>query len=191
MRRDELNLDLERRRQAIELIQAFPGLHLSEIARRLGWSPMLAEYHLRVLERHDLISSIEEDHYRRYYAKVDREGLRVDALGAQDKRILALLRHPVRLHIVTYLANYGEGRNKEIAQSLNLSRPATSYQLGKLAKGGVAAKDEGDVYRLVDAAVVTKLLLAYKPPPDLVDNFRELWDRLGQANTRPPPSPPI
>lgn len=181
MRRDELDLDLERRRAILEMVQAFPGLHLSEIARRLDLSPMLAEYHLRTLERHDFVSSMQEDHYRRYYAKIDREGLRVDALGAQEKRLLALLRHPVRLHVLAYLAAHGSGRNKELAQELQLSRPATSYQLSKLLRAGVVTKDEADAYRLVDPATITRLLLAYKPPPDLVERFRGLFDRLASA----------
>lgn len=181
MRRDELNLDLERRRAILDLVQSFPGLHLSEIARRLDLSPMLAEYHLRVLEQHDFVSSIEEDHYRRYYAKVEHGGLRVDALGAQEKRLLALLRHPVRLHVLIYLAANERGRNKDIAKELGLSRPATSYQLARLLKAGVVVKDEEELYRLVDAATITRLLMTYKPPPDLVERFRGLWERLSAA----------
>jgi predicted transcriptional regulator len=179
--RNELDMDLERRRQVLSLVQSFPGLHLSEIARRLDWSPMLTEYHLRVLEKHDLVSSMEEDHYRRYYAKVEHGGMRVDVLGAQEKRLLALLRHPVRLHIITYLAAHGEGRNKDMATSLGLSRPATSYQLSKLLRAGVVTKDETDRYVLADAPTVTRLLLAYRPPDDLVERFRDLWDRLTPA----------
>lgn len=184
MRRDDLNLDLERRRAILELVRTYPGLHLSELARRLEWSPMLTEYHLRVLERHNLVSSIQEAHYRRYYAKTEREGLSIDTMGAHEKRVLALLRHPVRLHVVTYLAAEGHGRNKEIAKSLGLSRPATSYQLGKLHKAGIVLKNEQDVYRLADADTVTALLLAHKPPADLVEGFRDLWDRLSE----PPPA---
>lgn len=173
-----LDMDLEKRQAILRLVQEFPGLHLSEIARRLDWSPMLTEYHLRVLEKHELVSSMEEDHYRRYYATTEREGLRVDVLGAHEKRILALLRHPVRLHIVVFLAAHGEGRNKDIAASTGLSRPATSYQLVKLARAGVVVKAEGESYRLADADGVGRLLAAYRPPADLVEGFRALWDRL-------------
>lgn len=178
MGRDEVALELEGRRSLLELVQQFPGLHLSEIARRLNWSPMLAEYHLRVLEKSNLISSIQDEHYHRYYAKVEREGMRIDALGAQEKRVLAALRHVVRLHIATFLAVKGEGRNKEIAQSLGLSRPATSYQLSRLSRAGVVSKDAQDVYRLIDSSTVTRLLLLYKPPADHVERFRDLWDTL-------------
>jgi predicted transcriptional regulator len=179
--RDDLDMDLERRQAVLKLIQEYPGLHLSEIARRLQWSPMLTEYHLRMLEKHDLVSSMEEDHYRRYYAKVEQHGLRVDVLGTAEKRLLALLRHPVRLHIITFLAAHGEGRNRDMAESLGLSRPATSYQLARLLRAEVVTKDEGDRYRLVDKETILRLLRDYKPPADLVERFRTLWDRLYQA----------
>lgn len=181
MGRGELDLDLERRRRILELIQAYPGLHLSEIARRLDWSPMLAEYHLRVLEKHDLVSSVEEAHYHRYYARIEKEGMRVDALGAAEKRLLGMLRHPVRLHIVALLANQPGTRNKDVATALGLSRPATSYQLGRLLAAGIAAKDADDRYSLVDASTVTRLLLAYRPPSDQVERFKDLWDALGSS----------
>lgn len=178
MGRDELDMDLDKRQAILRLIQEFPGLHLSEIARRLEWSTMLTEYHLRVLEKHDMVSSLEEDHYRRYYAKVEQGGIRVDVLGAQEKRLLALLRHPVRLHLVTYLASNAAARNKDMAVALGLSRPATTYQLAKLLRAGVVQKDASDLYGLVDREGVRKLLLAFRPPDDVVERFRSLWDRL-------------
>lgn len=181
MRRDELNLDLDRRRQILELIQAYPGLHLSDLARRLDWTPMLAEYHVRILEQHGLISSLQEAHYHRYYARVQREGFQVDALGAQDKRILGLLRHPVRLHIAAYLAANIAARNKELANAIGMSRPAVTYQLGKLVKAGIVLKDGSDLYRLVDPTTVTRLLISYRPPEDVLSSFKDLWDRLGSA----------
>lgn len=181
MQRDELNLELERRRNILQLVQEFPGLHLSEIARRLQWSPVLAEYHLRMLERHDLIGSVQEAHYHRYFPKIEREGMKIDTLGAQEKRVLSLMRHPVRLHILVYLAAGQEGRNKDIARSLGLSRPATTYQLARLLREGLVAKDDQEVYHLVDAALVTRLLMMYQPPKDVVDQFKELWDKLSTA----------
>lgn len=182
MAREDLNMDLERRQAVLRLIQEYPGLHLSEIARRLDWSPMLAEYHLHMLEKHELVSSMEEDHYRRYYAKVEQHGIRVDPMGASEKRLLALLRHPVRLHIVTFLAAHGEGRNRDMAEALGLSRPATSYQLAKLLRSQVVAKDDADVYHLVDPEEILRLLRLYKPPEDLVERFRSLWDRLSPSS---------
>lgn len=181
MRRKELNLDLERRRAVLAVVEQYPGLHLSELARRLNWTPMLAEYHLHVLEKHQIVTSIEEDHYRRYYPRTEREGIRVDTMGAEDKRLLGLLRHPVRLHLATYLAVEGVGRNKEMAAQLGLSRPATTYQLSRLAKAGVVAKDEEDVYHLVEPDRVVRLLMAHQPPPDTVESFKALWDRLRSA----------
>lgn len=186
MRRDELDLDLERRRLILELVQVYPGLHLSEIARRLSWSPMLAEYHLHLLERHELLTSLEEGNYHRYYAKIEREGMKIDALGAQEKRVLALLRHPVRLHLAVFLATQPARRNKEIAKELALSRPAVSYQLAKLAKAGLVAKDAEDLYRLAEPALITRLLLIYRPPQDQVERFRDLWDRLSGTTPIPP-----
>lgn len=171
-------MELARRRAILELLEEFPGLHVSEIARRLEWSPMLAEYHLRVLAKHDLVSRVEDDRYHRYYAKVEREGMRVDALGAREKRVLGMLRHPVRLHILTYLAVEGRGRNRDMARSLGLSRPATSYQLGRLLKAEIVTRDDAGVYELVEMDQVVRILLAFKPPSDLVEGLGDLWDRL-------------
>ena len=50
-------LAVRARRALYEFVRASPGYHLREIARSTNLSITLADYHLRFLERHELVSS--------------------------------------------------------------------------------------------------------------------------------------
>jgi predicted transcriptional regulator len=50
-------LAVRARKALYEFVRASPGYHLREIARALGLSITLADYHLRFLEKHELVSS--------------------------------------------------------------------------------------------------------------------------------------
>jgi len=59
--------ELKIQKQIHSIIKKNPGLHLSKVAEMLQISIPLALYHLRYLEKNDLITSVKEEGYLRYY----------------------------------------------------------------------------------------------------------------------------
>ena len=157
-----------------------PGLHLSEIARRLQWSTPLAEYHLRILERGGWVTATQVGQLRCYFPRA-RPGQPAAAAGvvaAGQRDRLALVRHPVRMHIVALLARSPGGRNRDIAKAVGLSRPAASHHLARLLRGGVVERGPDGRYQLARADELLPLLRSHPPPPDHVGRFQALWDDL-------------
>lgn len=79
-----------------ELIQKNPGLHLSKISELMNMRLSLAQYHLLNLEHDNLIISVTEGGYKRYYVKDS-------TIGTEEKKLLALLRQEIPLKIVLFL----------------------------------------------------------------------------------------
>lgn len=174
-------LELETRRDIYELVRSAPGLHMREIQRRLDLSIALVEYHLRFLEEAGVITSIAEEGYRRYYPALEgREGPAL-TIGAQQRRVLSLLRQVIPLRITLFLMTKESASLTEMSTELGMSPSRLSFHLKKLVGRGVVrrlARSEGRGYALVDRPGLARLLIAYRPTPDMLDEVAELWDSL-------------
>jgi predicted transcriptional regulator len=175
---DERVLDVETRRDIFELIQSNPGLHMREIARRLDMQLSLAEYHLNYLEDNNIIYTIKEGRYNRYYVDEDLEDRKVKLSGA-EKRILHLLRQEVPLKIVVDLLECGRLTHKELKAAVEVSGSTLTYHLKKLVKAEIVikvrrGKDKGFV--LQDERMVVKILVLGKvKAPSQIENFEKMW----------------
>ncbi len=173
-------LELETRRDIYDLVRRTPGLHMREIQRQLDLSIALTEYHLRQLENADLIISIMEEGYKRYYPTTGVDGGTL-ALGGDERRMVGLFRQSIPLRVTLLLLNRDSATNSEIADGLDISRSRLSFHLNKMMRQGVLrklARSEGRGYALVDRNKTLKLLIAYRPSPDLLDECADLWDSL-------------
>ncbi len=180
IRRDDL-LELESRRRVFEYVQKFPGLHLREIARGTELHPNHVKYHLQYLQKHDLVSSRKEDGYWRFFPREEGSvGLR-ETVGADKKKILALLRQPVPLHTVLVLLERNQASQGELAQAVGVAQATLHYHLGKMEREALVMswKDGRErYYRLADERVVAELLLRFRPPDALVQGFLDAWETL-------------
>jgi DNA-binding MarR family transcriptional regulator len=90
------------RHQVLALLRASPGLHLREVARRLGTTTTNASYHLRMLEKHGLICS-ERTHGKRVYVPASgrEEHARNIARSVALQSSRASILRDVTLHVGT------------------------------------------------------------------------------------------
>ena len=173
-------LELEIRRDIYDLVRRTPGLHMREIQRQLDLSIALTEYHLRQLEGAELILSIMEEGYKRYYPTTGADGGKL-ALGGDERRMVGLFRQSIPLQVTLLLLNRDNATNSEIADELGISRSRLSFHLNKMMRQGILrklARSEGRGYALIDHNKTLKLLIAYRPSPDLLDECADLWDSL-------------
>jgi predicted transcriptional regulator len=174
-------LELETRRDIYDLVRTEPGLHMRELQRRLDLSIALTEYHLRQLEDSGLVVSITEEGYKRFYPTTGVDGGELRSLGGDERRMLGLFRQSIPLRIALFLLNDEPATNSQIADSLGVSRSRLSFHLNKMLRQSVIKKltrSEGKGYVLVDRDRTLKLLIAYRPSRDLLDECADLWDSL-------------
>jgi predicted transcriptional regulator len=164
----ESSLDI--RRRILRRLEAFPGLHLREVARQEGLSEALAGYHLDALVAQGDLEERVEANYRRFYPT--RGATPTD----EERALLGVLRQPAPLEIVVFLFDRDEATHAEITGQLGLSKSTVSYHLHKLVEAGLVAPVEGRPgFRLVDAKRIGRLLIKWEPTRDATDRFSRLW----------------
>lgn len=174
-------LDQDVRRQIYEHVHEYPGLHLSEIARQTDLTTNHAKYHLRVLEKRDLVTSIRRDGYWRFFPKENGTTITQETVDRGDKEILSLLRRPVPFKITVYLLQEGQGYNEQFADVAEVSPSTSHYHLEKMEDAGILDKRrEGRsvIYELTEPDRMRALVAEYEPPDALVEGFLEAWDPL-------------
>lgn len=171
-------LEVETRRLVLDLVRDKPGLHMREIARRLKLSTSLVEYHLRALITDEMINSMKEGGYRRFYPGDDlRERVR---LTREQKRKLNLLRQRVPLDIICLLLESSPLKHREIKEELDISPSTLSYHLNRMVRVGLLKKiraGQRKGYHLNDRRETVWILMTGDvSPPTVVDGLIETWD---------------
>lgn len=180
VKRDDL-LALDARRLVYEQVARYPGLHLSEIARGTVMDVNHVKHHLRYLEKHGLVSSQREGGYWRFYPRREGPLGQQEAVGADEKKVLALLRRPLPLHVTLLLLNHEELNHARLSGLTGAAHGTMHYHLKRLEKEGVVeSRKEGRerLYSLREKERVLRLLLEHRPPDRLVAGFLEAWEAL-------------
>ena len=165
-------IDLEIRRTIYNLIIENPGLHARKIAEILNIQGQLADYHLAYLEKSDLITSVKEEGFRRYYAK--------GSIGISEMKILSVLRRETALRIVMYLLDHPGALYKDLYTKLAMLKSGLTYHLKRLQNHGIIREqvDGNDKrYFLVNAQEIVDLLVKYKPYTRMT-RFNDTWESL-------------
>jgi predicted transcriptional regulator len=161
--------ELETQRKIYVLITKQPGLHLSKIAEILDISIPLADYHLRSLEKNDLVISEKIEGYLRFFIKED--------IGIKDKKYFSLFRHEMLLKIVLFLLKHPYSRHKTILENIPMTRSLLTYYLNKLVKKEIIAIQEfknEKGYVVLNHKEIVRFLIKYEPYK-LVKGIDETW----------------
>jgi len=175
---DEDVLAVKTRRDLYQYVRSNPGFHLREIARTLNLSITLADYHLRFLEKNDLVSWTMDGEYKRYYPRSrpgDPESRA--ALTDDEKRVLAYLRQPVPFRVLAFLMEREAATHKEILAHVPVSPSTLSHHLKKMQYAGILAKaqDRGG-YRVANPTGVARLMTSYDlATVDQIDTWIRVW----------------
>ncbi len=179
MRMDEDILAVKTRRDLFQFVRQNPGFHLREIARSLNLSITLADYHLRFLEKNELVSATMDGEYKRYFPRSmpgDQDAR--PALTESQKAVLSYLRQPVPLKVLAFLMERDFATHKEILEHVPVSPSTLSHHLKKMQYAGVLARAEAQEkgYRVSDPKSVARLMTTYElATQDQVDTFIRVW----------------
>lgn len=159
-----------------EAVLRYPGIHVRGLERHVHASAPLVQYHLRRLVEEGFVEAHEQGGYTRYYPTDKARQLRVTD---RDLPLVGLLREEVPLHVVLILLDHGPQTHAQLVERLGMAKSTVSYHLAKLAEAGIVERDPGTAkVRLADRDRIHALLLAYRPTPDLLGAFADLWGDL-------------
>ena len=175
---DEEVLAVKTRRDLYQYVRSNPGFHLREIARALNLSITLADYHLRFLEKHELVSWTMDGEYKRYYPRSQPgDAAARPALSDEEKRVLAYLRQPVPFRVLAFLMEREAAAHKEILEHVPVSPSTLSHHLKKMQYAGVLRQVEGHGgYRVASPHSVARIMTTYDlATPDQIGTWIRVW----------------
>jgi DNA-binding transcriptional ArsR family regulator len=114
----------ERRKIIYELIGEEPGIHFSEIMKRMDLKPGVTSYHINRLEKDELIKSHQDGMYRRFYLFDEKVEMKL-RLSDLQKMILETVKDEPGISQI------------EISRILGRSRVIIHYHVGFLKELGV------------------------------------------------------
>src|SRR6266540_1213653 len=148
---DDEVLAVRARKALYDFVRGSPGYHLREIARATNLSITLADYHLRFLEKHELVSSAMDGEYKRFYPRYAiGDAAARPALSHEEKLALGFLRQRVPLMVISFLMEREAAPHKEILHQVPVSASTLTHHLKKLAAAGVVVREPDQRYRVAD-----------------------------------------
>ena len=155
------------------LVQDYPGLHMRELARRLGSPVRMVEYHAGAMLKEGLLEEQREGTYQRLFP--NRREL---PLPTKDRAALGLLRKPVPLGIVLALLDAPTGlTHGDLTRRIEASKANATHHLKALQDLGLITHAE-NLYRISQPDRIRTLLRAHKPVPDLRTRFADPWSSI-------------
>ena len=147
-------LSVASRRRIYECVTTNPGAHLRELARRCTMPLGTSLYHLDYLESAGMIVSRRDGRYKRYFGS--------HSIGRREKEVLSLLRHEAPRRLTQALLDRGAATQRELCDSVGVSRSTVSFHLNRLVADGVVIRTPRRPEALYDVAepVFTRDLLS-------------------------------
>lgn len=163
-------LDIKPRNEIYNFIKKNPGYHFRELSRKLDMPSSTLKYHLNYLERKGFLAKKSEKGYLRFYVS--------EKVGANEKKLLAILREDVPRNIILYLILCFESTQSEIidfakkwkkhpskiGHHLNKHRTTIAFHLKKLINEDVLVsvnKGSEVIYRINNLDEILDLIIKY------------------------------
>jgi len=159
-------------RRIYEYIVDNPSCHVRKISRELDLAIGDTQYHLKILEKKDLIKSRRVGLFRMYYA--------VAIFRERQQSILAVLGQEVPRDIILFLIESPGATQIDIARHKSLTPPTINWHMSRLIEIGlVSRRKKGKFvkyYTQGDTDDITNILKIYYP-----SLWSKLSDRLAEV----------
>ncbi|TFF89158.1 MAG: winged helix-turn-helix transcriptional regulator [Promethearchaeota archaeon] len=132
------NLEQDTRKSIYNLILENEGIHLREICRSLDRKMGVIQYHIQVLEGCNLIDSIKDGRYRRFFTNTKELRKR------SNKMIVSFTRRETTSKLLKSIFNHnGTGIfHKELAEEADISSQAITWHIKKLIKEDIIKSEK-------------------------------------------------
>lgn len=122
------------RARLLRLIEDRPGLHASSLCRESGQPWGTVQYHLSLLEKADLVSTVETGRERHFFPP---------GTDARRARLLAVLGHGRRADVATFVREHPGCRQVDICEGTQLSRKTFRQNMPELLAEGLVQERLG------------------------------------------------
>ncbi len=127
-------LDQPLRRRIIQIIRRKPGIHASELCRESGEAWGTVQYHLGLLRKSELVSSVESGRERRFFPP---------DMDPQRARMLSLLNQGRRQEIAAFIRDHPGIRQVDICDAVAVSRKTFRSSIRPLVEEGLIEERRG------------------------------------------------
>ncbi len=139
-------LDQRTRKEIYELIRNNAGLHFRSICRNLDRKMGVVQYHISVLEKHNLIRAVRDGRYKCFFANdADANG----GLNGLDEKfrklketVITTLRRKTPQKLITHLAEEGRASHQKLSTVAEVSPQAITFHTKKLKKHGIITAEK-------------------------------------------------
>lgn len=122
-------LTLKLRQDIYSEISKYPGIHFSELSRKLDIPKTTLTHHLKYLEKEDIVDAKDQGRYKRYFVKFK--------LGKREKEIFNLLREEIPRYILLHIFINTVCSQIELSKELNRQPASIGFHLKKLLDIGL------------------------------------------------------
>lgn len=116
------------------LVQEEPGITAPELQKAVGGSLSTVVYHLRVLEKNKLISSLVDGRYKRFFP--------TEQVSWGERGRIAALRNAKTREIYSVIHAEPGLAPKDLSRRARISRPTVYWHVDRLARVGLVAHDK-------------------------------------------------
>jgi len=123
---DRVELEQDTRSRIYNLIVEDEGIHLREVCRKLNKKMGVIQYHINVLEKAGLISSLKDGRYRRFFVNNNHD--------SNNKRnlIISVLKREPSYKILQALFENEKVYHNDLANLLKISSQAITWHIKRL-----------------------------------------------------------
>ncbi len=127
---NEMNHLLEQplRRRLLDMIAEQPGIHASQLCRSAGEPWGTVQYHLSLLHKGEMVTSVEAGRERRFFPS---------AVDPAKARLLALLHQGRRSEIAAFIRDHPGSRQVDICDALDVSRKTFRSSVEPMVEEGL------------------------------------------------------
>ena len=120
------------REHVFNVIENNPGIHFRDICRQLNKEIGVVQYHVYILKRFGMITSMRDGRFTRYFTKEA-------GLDDVEKAIVAAWQRPVERQVLVDLLDAGEQvvRVDQIASTCEVTTQAVTWHLNRLQASGL------------------------------------------------------
>jgi predicted transcriptional regulator len=165
-------LDLQCRKRIYEYIVNNPGVHFRELQRSLGMPVGSLEYHLRYMEKRELVSARNDAGYSRFYSK--------NKFNPEVKSIIAFMRQPIPRGILLFLLRERKSSHGGILVNFRISAATLSYHLKRMCNTGVLRVEKAgreSFFEICQPDKVEEIVIVYRRSffNGIVEDFSLSW----------------
>lgn len=169
-------LELETRRRIYDHVCSVPGAHLRKIQRDLDMPLGTLEYHLRQLEKHDMVVTREDGRFKAYFPS--------EGMDRRDRDYLYFLRQEMPRRLALEVADRPGVSFQELKETVPVSGSTMSFHLKKLIEAEIIRDEKigrQKIYYPIEAGRIQKIVVRYRRSftDDVVDRFADAWLDIG------------